>query len=89
MPRCIAICRIMVPMTCISARCALVATSNSADAALAALRTFHADVLIANLKLFIPNLTKTIMLPGCGHWTQQERAHEVNAALIAFLHEVG
>jgi CheY-like chemotaxis protein len=30
---------------------ALVATSNSADAALAALRTFHADVLIANLKL--------------------------------------
>jgi CheY-like chemotaxis protein len=30
---------------------ALVATSNSADAALEALRTFHADVLIANLKL--------------------------------------
>jgi pimeloyl-ACP methyl ester carboxylesterase len=47
------------------------------------------DQLIANLKLFVPNLTKTIMLPGCGHWTQQERAHEVNAALIAFLHEVG
>jgi pimeloyl-ACP methyl ester carboxylesterase len=47
------------------------------------------DQLIANLKLFVPNLTKTIMLPGCGHWTQQERAHEVNAALIAFLREVG
>jgi pimeloyl-ACP methyl ester carboxylesterase len=47
------------------------------------------DQLIANLKLFVPNLTKAIMLPGCGHWTQQERAHEVNAALIAFLHEVG
>ena len=46
------------------------------------------DQLIANLRLFIPNLTKTIMLPGCGG-TQQERAHEVNAALIAFLHEVG
>jgi pimeloyl-ACP methyl ester carboxylesterase len=29
------------------------------------------------------------MLPGCGHWTQQERADEVNAALIAFLREVG
>ena len=26
---------------------------------------------------------------GCGHWTQQERASEVNAALIAFLREVG
>ena len=47
------------------------------------------DKLLANLKLFIPNLTKTIMLPGCGHWTQQERASEVNAALIAFLREVG
>jgi len=34
-------------------------------------------------------LTKTIMLSGCGHWTQQERANEVNAALIAFLREVG
>jgi pimeloyl-ACP methyl ester carboxylesterase len=47
------------------------------------------DQLIANLKLFVPNLTKTIMLPGCGHWTQQERADEVNAVLIAFLREVG
>jgi pimeloyl-ACP methyl ester carboxylesterase len=24
-------------------------------------------------------------LPGCGHWTQQERAAEVNAAMIDFL----
>src|ERR1700733_4691352 len=48
-----------------------------------------ADQLIANLKRFVPNLTKTITLPGCGHWTQQERASEVNAALIAFLREVG
>jgi pimeloyl-ACP methyl ester carboxylesterase len=47
------------------------------------------DRLIQNLKLLVPNLTRTIMLPGCGHWTQQERAHEVNAALIAFLREVG
>jgi pimeloyl-ACP methyl ester carboxylesterase len=47
------------------------------------------DQLSGNLKLFVPNLTKTIMFPGCGHWTQQERATEVNAALIAFLREVG
>ena len=47
------------------------------------------DQLIANLKLFVPNLTKTIMLPGCGHWAQQERASEVNSALIAFLREIG
>jgi pimeloyl-ACP methyl ester carboxylesterase len=29
------------------------------------------------------------MLPDCGHWTQQERPNEVNAALIEFLREVG
>jgi epoxide hydrolase A/B len=47
------------------------------------------DRLLPNLKLFIPNLTKTIMLSGCGHWTQQERASEVNAALISFLGGLG
>jgi pimeloyl-ACP methyl ester carboxylesterase len=25
------------------------------------------------------------MLPGCGHWTQQERPTDVNAAMIDFL----
>jgi len=43
------------------------------------------DQLIANLVYFVPQLTKTIMLPGCGHWTQQERAGEVNTAMIDFL----
>jgi epoxide hydrolase A/B len=26
-----------------------------------------------------------VLLPGCGHWTQQERPTEVNAELLAFL----
>jgi pimeloyl-ACP methyl ester carboxylesterase len=43
------------------------------------------DKLIANLALLVPGLRKTVILPGCGHWTQQERAPEVNAAMIAFL----
>jgi epoxide hydrolase A/B len=43
------------------------------------------DQLIATLPKWIPNLRKTIMLPGCGHWTQQERAPEVNAAMLDFL----
>ena len=43
------------------------------------------DKLLPALKQFIPQLTDTIMLPGCGHWTQQERPAEVNAAMIAFL----
>jgi pimeloyl-ACP methyl ester carboxylesterase len=41
--------------------------------------------LIPNLKMFVPNLRQTIMLPGCGHWTQQERPHEVNQAMIEFI----
>jgi pimeloyl-ACP methyl ester carboxylesterase len=43
------------------------------------------DQLIPNLSKFVPELRGTIMLPGCGHWTQQERAAEVNAAMIDFL----
>ncbi len=43
------------------------------------------DQLLANLTKFIPQLRQTIMLPGCGHWTQQERASEVNAAMLDFL----
>jgi pimeloyl-ACP methyl ester carboxylesterase len=43
------------------------------------------DRLIPNLASFVPELRRTIMLPGCGHWTQQERAAEVDAAMIDFL----
>jgi len=41
--------------------------------------------LIRNLKKFVPALRQTIMLSGCGHWTQQERPREVNAAMVEFL----
>jgi pimeloyl-ACP methyl ester carboxylesterase len=41
--------------------------------------------LLPALKMLVPNLRETIMLPGCGHWTQQERAPEVNAAIVKFL----
>jgi len=33
----------------------------------------------------VPDLRGTVLLPGCGHWTQQERPEEVNAAMIEFL----
>ena len=36
------------------------------------------------MKAAVPNL-KLITLPGCGHWTQQERPAEVNEALVSFL----
>jgi pimeloyl-ACP methyl ester carboxylesterase len=41
--------------------------------------------LLPILPNFVPHLRKTVILPGCGHWTQQERAEEVNAAMIEFL----
>jgi pimeloyl-ACP methyl ester carboxylesterase len=33
----------------------------------------------------LPKLHRSIILPGCGHWTQQERPAEVNEALLEFL----
>ena len=41
--------------------------------------------LIANLQTFVPQLRRTVTLKGCGHWTQQECAAEVNAAILEFL----
>ena len=41
--------------------------------------------VIGILPTFVPNLTKAVLLDGCGHWTQQERPDEVNALLIEFL----
>jgi pimeloyl-ACP methyl ester carboxylesterase len=41
--------------------------------------------LLGKLGTFAPNLRPTVVLSGCGHWTQQERPEEVNAALIEFL----
>ncbi len=40
---------------------------------------------IADLPKFVPQLRGPIMLPGCGHITQEERAAEVSAAMIEFM----
>jgi pimeloyl-ACP methyl ester carboxylesterase len=40
---------------------------------------------LAGLKQFVPALRDIQLLPGCGHWTQQERPGEVNAAIIDFV----
>ena len=44
-----------------------------------------AELILANLANTVPQLRKQIMLSGCGHWTQQERATDVNAAIVEFL----
>jgi len=46
------------------------------------------DQIIAHLGYFVPQLRGTLMLPGCGHWTQQERPEEVNRAMIGFLRQL-
>jgi pimeloyl-ACP methyl ester carboxylesterase len=43
---------------------------------------------IAKQSALVPKLRPPIMLPGCGHWTQQERAAEVSAAMIDFLRHI-
>ncbi|RAY10954.1 alpha/beta hydrolase [Actinomadura craniellae] len=40
---------------------------------------------VAGLRGLIPNLREPVWLPGCGHWTQQERPAEVSDAMIGFL----
>ena len=40
---------------------------------------------LVDLETLVPNLRRKIVLEGAGHWIQQERPAEVNAALIAFL----
>ena len=40
---------------------------------------------IADMPKFVPQLRASITLSGCGHITQEERAPEVNAAMIDFI----
>jgi pimeloyl-ACP methyl ester carboxylesterase len=40
---------------------------------------------VAPMKAEVPNLSGHDVLPGCGHWTQQERPREVNERLVAWL----
>ena len=40
---------------------------------------------IGKMRTAVANLETALVLPGCGHWTQQERPDEVNAALVAWL----
>ena len=40
---------------------------------------------VAQQPAVVPRLRPPVMLAGCGHWTQQERAPEVGVAMIEFL----
>lgn len=40
------------------------------------------------LEANVPNLWKKVLIPGAGHWIQQERPDEVSQWLVAFLNEL-
>jgi epoxide hydrolase A/B len=44
---------------------------------------------VADMERVVPNLAQKLIIEGAGHWVQQERADDVNAALIAFLKAQG
>jgi pimeloyl-ACP methyl ester carboxylesterase len=44
---------------------------------------------VADMERVLPNLKRKLIIDGAGHWIQQERAAEVNAALIGFLRQFG
>jgi pimeloyl-ACP methyl ester carboxylesterase len=44
---------------------------------------------VADMERVLPNLRQKLIIDGAGHWVQQERAGEVNTALIAFLGDSG
>jgi pimeloyl-ACP methyl ester carboxylesterase len=46
------------------------------------------EAMVANLKDVVPGLREARLLPGCGHWTQQERPAEVSQAMIDFIASV-
>jgi pimeloyl-ACP methyl ester carboxylesterase len=43
---------------------------------------------LAAIERVLPNLKRKLIIDGAGHWIQQERPDEVNAALIEFLKDV-
>lgn len=43
------------------------------------------EQVVANMLAAVPQLKEMLLLPGCGHWTPQERPEELNSALINFL----
>jgi pimeloyl-ACP methyl ester carboxylesterase len=45
--------------------------------------------VIDELRAVVPGLRLARLMPGCGHWTQQERADEVSAAMVSFLRGLG
>jgi pimeloyl-ACP methyl ester carboxylesterase len=51
--------------------------------------TIWGAAAIARFDETMPNLRKSVILPGVGHWVQQEAAADVNRELVEFLSSLG
>ena len=40
------------------------------------------------LEVNMPGLRQKVLLPGAGHWIQQERPEEINALLVSFFRDL-
>lgn len=49
------------------------------------IRGANAEALTNGMKNAVPGLTKVMLIPETGHWVQQERPAETNAAILEFL----
>jgi pimeloyl-ACP methyl ester carboxylesterase len=45
--------------------------------------------MLEGMRAVVPRLADARLLPGCGHWTQQERPQEVSDAMIGFMAGLG
>ncbi len=52
------------------------------------IRGASADALRAGMKNAVPDLKDVVLVPNTGHWVQQERPEETNAAILTFLRAV-
>jgi pimeloyl-ACP methyl ester carboxylesterase len=43
---------------------------------------------LPRLRDYAPQLREPVLLPGCGHWTQQERPDDVSTAMTGFIQEL-
>jgi pimeloyl-ACP methyl ester carboxylesterase len=46
------------------------------------------SLLMGQLPKLIPQLKAKLIIPGCGHWVQQERHEEVSTAIVEFLRQM-
>jgi len=51
----------------------------------AVIRGVIGERALAEIERMVPNIRGKVLIEGAGHWVQQERPAEVNAAIVEFL----